>query len=146
MFRPLRAGLLLAIVTTTPLPLSAGVGTLAPPEYPRCEYLSDPVGIDETHPRLSRIPRSQTRGMRQTAYRILVASDAATLAADRGDLWDSGKVASGATVYVPAGDIASVTEGGVPAKDAPGVRFLRMEDGCAVFEVGAGEYAFAATR
>ncbi|MGH2947911.1 MAG: family 78 glycoside hydrolase catalytic domain [Solirubrobacteraceae bacterium] len=49
-----------------------------------------------------------------------------------------------ATVAVPADDVSSVTEGGVPAVDAPGVRFLRMEDGYAVFEVGSGKYRFEA--
>ena len=48
-----------------------------------------------------------------------------------------------ATVYVPARDSASVTESGHPADRAEGVRFLRMENGFAVYEVGSGSYAFA---
>jgi alpha-L-rhamnosidase len=48
-----------------------------------------------------------------------------------------------ATVCVPAADIASVTEGGAPAADAPGVELLRMEGGHAVYAVGSGSYAFA---
>ena len=36
----------------------------------------------------------------QTAYRVLVASSAERLAADDGDLWDSGKVGSDATLHV----------------------------------------------
>ncbi|HLK55930.1 MAG TPA: family 78 glycoside hydrolase catalytic domain, partial [Chthonomonadaceae bacterium] len=47
-----------------------------------------------------------------------------------------------ATVYVPASDAASVTESGHPADQAEGVRFLRMEDHCAVYELGSGEYTF----
>jgi alpha-L-rhamnosidase len=47
-----------------------------------------------------------------------------------------------ATVYVPAQTAATVTEGGMPAKDADGVRFLRLEGGKAVFEVGSGHYTF----
>ena len=47
-----------------------------------------------------------------------------------------------ATVYVPAGDIESVTESGQPAAKAETVSFLRMEDGKAVFAVGSGDYRF----
>lgn len=62
----------------------------------RCEYLRDPRGIDVTAPRLSWELQSNdaTRGRRQTAYRVLVASTAQKLAADVGDLWDSGRVES----------------------------------------------------
>ena len=49
-----------------------------------------------------------------------------------------------ATVYVPAKDAAAVTESGKPADKADGVRFLRMEDGAAVFAIGSGTYEFAA--
>jgi len=47
-----------------------------------------------------------------------------------------------ATIYVPAGDIESVTEGGQPATKAKAVRFLRMKDGKAVFAIGSGNYRF----
>jgi len=65
----------------------------------RCDYLVDPLGIDAVQPRLSweiqvGEQESAVRGLKQTAYQILVASSDALLAADKGDLWDSGKVAS----------------------------------------------------
>jgi alpha-L-rhamnosidase len=66
----------------------------------RCEYLESPMGMDEAHPRLTWRVESPERGQKQTAYQILVASDEKTLKADRGDLWDSGKVASDQTVNV----------------------------------------------
>ncbi|WP_078615271.1 alpha-L-rhamnosidase [Streptomyces sp. NRRL S-475] len=47
-----------------------------------------------------------------------------------------------AEVHVPAGTRRAVTEGGRPADRAEGVRFLRMEDGAAVFQVGSGSYDF----
>jgi alpha-L-rhamnosidase len=47
-----------------------------------------------------------------------------------------------ATVYVPARDADSVTEGNRDAFGAPGVRFVGMKDGRAVFEVGSGDYKF----
>ncbi|MGB7760366.1 MAG: family 78 glycoside hydrolase catalytic domain [Bryobacteraceae bacterium] len=37
---------------------------------------------------------AETRGAKQTAYRILVASSAQSLAGDRSDTWDSGEIAS----------------------------------------------------
>jgi alpha-L-rhamnosidase len=51
-----------------------------------------------------------------------------------------------ATVYVPAKDAASVTEGGKPAAQAKGVKFLRLEDGAAVYEIGSGRYSFLSRR
>jgi alpha-L-rhamnosidase len=47
-----------------------------------------------------------------------------------------------ATVYVPAKDVNSVTEGDKPIGQAEGVRLLRMDAGAAVFSVGSGTYAF----
>ena len=48
-----------------------------------------------------------------------------------------------ATVYVPgAGDPSKVTEGGVPADTAAGVRFLGMEGPTAAYAVGSGTYLF----
>lgn len=47
-----------------------------------------------------------------------------------------------ATVFLPAADAGKVTENGQPASLAEGVKFLRSENGRAVFEVGAGRYAF----
>ena len=49
-----------------------------------------------------------------------------------------------ATVFVPAADAAYVTESGQLASRAAGVQFVRMEDGAAVYEVGAGRYHFEA--
>jgi alpha-L-rhamnosidase len=48
-----------------------------------------------------------------------------------------------ATLHVPAASADEVTESGGSAGEAEGVRFLRMEAGSAVFEVGSGEYVFA---
>ena len=48
-----------------------------------------------------------------------------------------------ATVFVPAKSADSVTESGKPAAQANGVKFLRMENGRAVFAVASGQYEFA---
>jgi alpha-L-rhamnosidase len=47
-----------------------------------------------------------------------------------------------AEVHVPAKSRWAVTEGGRRAEAAKGIRFLRMENGAAVFEVGSGSYSF----
>ena len=65
-----------------------------------CEYLDDPVGIDSVAPRLSWWLCSEKRGQVQTAYQILVASNVERLAADEGDLWDSGRVKSDQATHV----------------------------------------------
>jgi alpha-L-rhamnosidase len=48
-----------------------------------------------------------------------------------------------ATVYVPAKSVERITEGGAPASQAKGVRFVGMDGGAAVFMVGSGKYSFA---
>jgi hypothetical protein len=47
-----------------------------------------------------------------------------------------------ATVYVPAKLAEAVTESGRPASQSDGVKFLRMDEGCAVFAVESGKYQF----
>ena len=71
------------------------------PAHLLCEYRVNPIGIDIAAPRLSWHVESAQRGQRQTAYRILVASDRSLLDKGRGDLWDSGKVKSDATLHIP---------------------------------------------
>ena len=79
--------------------------TLTPTRL-RCEYLADPLGIDSAKPRLDWIlgtANPAARNLSQTAYQILVASSPAVLAADRGDLWDSGEVKSAETSQIAYG-------------------------------------------
>ena len=66
----------------------------------RCEYLVDPLGIDERAPRLSWQLVSNRRGVRQTAYRLLVASSPEKLAIGQADRWDSGRVTSDKTAHI----------------------------------------------
>jgi alpha-L-rhamnosidase len=70
----------------------------------RCEFRVNPLSIDATKPGLSwkleMGNRKPERGIRQTAYQILVASTPEILAKDQGDLWDSGKVASDRSVHI----------------------------------------------
>jgi alpha-L-rhamnosidase len=73
------------------------------PALLRTEYLPNPLGIDASPPRLSWHVESDARGDRQTAYRILVASSPEVLARHEGDLWDSGKISSDATLQIVYG-------------------------------------------
>ncbi|MGN6492426.1 MAG: family 78 glycoside hydrolase catalytic domain, partial [Agriterribacter sp.] len=70
----------------------------------RCEYLKDPLGIDITQPDLSwkiKEPAGSTqKNIRQTAYRVLVASSPELLKKDVGDIWDSKKVVSDNSTHV----------------------------------------------
>ena len=70
----------------------------------RCEYRVNPLGIDALKPGLSWKLETGNgkpeRGIRQTAYQILVASSADLLKKDTGDLWDSGKVVSDQSVHI----------------------------------------------
>ena len=66
----------------------------------RCEYRTDPLGIDVLKPRLSWELASDQRSQKQSAYEILVARSEETLAKDKGDLWDSGKIESDQTTQI----------------------------------------------
>ena len=85
--------------------MADSAATLFAPDRLRCEYEANPLGTDERHPRFSWLIHdpATSRGAAQTAYQILVASDAGGLAADRGDVWDSGRVDSDQSVFVPYG-------------------------------------------
>ena len=64
----------------------------------RCEYLTDPLGIDALQPRLSWKLEPGPPGLHQTAYRVIVAP------ADTGaNLWDSGEIESDQSVHVVYG-------------------------------------------
>src|SRR6185312_4212706 len=66
----------------------------------RCEMLQNPLGIDAVHPRLSWQLVGNGRNIVQTAYQVIVASSAEKLAYNEGDLWDSHKVQSSASIMV----------------------------------------------
>ena len=59
----------------------------------RCEYRTDPIGVDATHPRFSWTLEGPTNS-RQTAYRVIVSTSSALLKRNVGDLWDTGRVES----------------------------------------------------
>jgi alpha-L-rhamnosidase len=86
--------------------LAAGLGGAAEPVAVgrlRCEWAVNPLGIDARQPRLSWVLESTRRGTMQSAYQVLVASSEALLRADRGDLWDSGRVESDQSIQIAYG-------------------------------------------
>ena len=65
----------------------------------QCEYRTNPLGIDDIHPRLSWYINSK-KSKRQTHYRIIVSSSEKLLESGVGDLWDTGKTKSRLTTNI----------------------------------------------
>src|SRR5215831_7264010 len=80
-----------------------GASATLPPSHLRCESLQEPLGIDITRPKLSWQLQDTRRGVRQTAYEILVASRSGLLEDGKSDVWDSGRTESAESVSVSYG-------------------------------------------
>jgi alpha-L-rhamnosidase len=80
----------LALVPSSALAAPAGV-ELASLE---AQATARPLGIADAAPRLSWALRSERRGVKQVAFRVLVASTPERVRPGRADLWDSGRVDS----------------------------------------------------
>jgi alpha-L-rhamnosidase len=74
----------------------------------KTEHLKNPLGLDHTTPRLSWRLATDADGTRQVAYAIRAAADPQDLAKGANLLWETGRVASDDTLYIPYG--------GLPAK------------------------------
>jgi alpha-L-rhamnosidase len=79
--------------------LAAVAGSILPVDL-QCEYRINPLGIDESQPRLMWQVQADERNQGQTAYQILVASSKELLRNNQGDLWNSGRVSSDETVNI----------------------------------------------
>jgi alpha-L-rhamnosidase len=53
---------------------------------------------------------------------------------------------STATVYLPASSVSQITEGGKNLEKVKGLKFLKLEGGRAVLEVGSGSYHFVSRK
>jgi alpha-L-rhamnosidase len=95
---------LLAMVLGINIPAMLGQAATAAakagPTELRVDGLNAPVGIDDPSPRFSWQLHDPARAAAQTAYEVLVASSAASLAAGKADIWDSGRVVSDASLNV----------------------------------------------
>jgi alpha-L-rhamnosidase len=92
-----------ALIPVIAVVLSSLASAQLTPAELRVESLANPIGVDVRQPRFSwqlSAPK-ETNDQRQSAYRIVVASSRENLDQEKGDLWDSGKVASDETLLVP---------------------------------------------
>ena len=67
----------------------------------RCEYLTNPLGVDARQPRLSweLAPGDRTlRRQHQTAYQVLVSTSVEKLDSDQADAWNTAKISSDQTL------------------------------------------------
>ena len=69
----------------------------------RCEYQTNPLGLDTTQPRLSWILESSERNQTQSAFQILAASTPEKLSESKAYLWNSGKIVSGESIGIVYG-------------------------------------------
>ncbi len=99
--RPCLALIALALVTllAAATPMLCAVAPAAPTRL-RCEYLTNPMGIDSLQPRFFWVVQDSRRGEMQSAYQIIVATSADALGRDLGDQWDSGRVESPDSIQV----------------------------------------------
>lgn len=67
----------------------------------RCDNLVDPLAIDSTSPHFSWKIKASESGFAQRRYRILAASEPGLLEPSKADLWDTGEVVSGKSIFVP---------------------------------------------
>lgn len=95
-------GTMLAVVASVPR-LNYGAAGGSRPVTLKCEYASNPLGIDVREPRFSWVLEHTERGQTQSAYQVLVATQSSLLDQDKGDQWDSGKVASDQSTQVVYG-------------------------------------------
>lgn len=64
----------------------------------RCDYMENPLAVENREPLLQWQLLSNMTGKSQSAYRIIVASDISSLKKDQGDYWDSGKMLSSESI------------------------------------------------
>jgi alpha-L-rhamnosidase len=74
------------------------------------QHLTDPLGIDASHPLLGWVITASGRGVSQRGYEIRVAKDEDGLRSGRDLVWDSGMVRSGQSFDVPYGGPALASE------------------------------------
>lgn len=66
----------------------------------RCEYKTNPSGVESVSPVLSWTLQSKERNAVQSAFQVLVADNLAALSKNNGNIWDSKKVSSDQSIQV----------------------------------------------
>lgn len=70
----------------------------------KCEYLISPIGIDAANPRLAWKISDPVPGAKQISYRVVVGIDSVAVAQGKGASWDSGEIASDASLVAYQGE------------------------------------------
>jgi alpha-L-rhamnosidase len=70
----------------------------------RCEYLINPLGIDEAHPRFTWQLDDSRMGAGQKAFRVFIGTDSAAVSKGKGNIWNTGKINSGKILVRYEGD------------------------------------------
>ncbi|MEE9432591.1 MAG: family 78 glycoside hydrolase catalytic domain [Melioribacteraceae bacterium] len=66
----------------------------------KCEYKTNPIGVDIEKPRFSWNLESDQRGVKQTAYQVIVASSIENLNNNITDIWNSKKVETDNSIQI----------------------------------------------
>jgi alpha-L-rhamnosidase len=90
---------LVAVAMVLPLAGRADLVVAGPVEL-RVDDLKTPLGIDNGAPRFSWQLSDPGRSARQTAYEVMVATNAELLSSGKADVWDSGRVESDRSLNV----------------------------------------------
>jgi len=68
----------------------------------KTEGMTNPLGIDVEKPRFGwKLEATTEQNVLQKAYQILVSTSAENLANDNGDIWNSGKVSTESSIWIP---------------------------------------------
>ncbi len=87
--------------------------SISQPVELRCEYKTNPTGIDTEQPRLSWLLKTDEakRGVKQSAYQIQIAASREKLKKGKNLLWDSGQQRSDRSVNIPVEDLSIKSRG-----------------------------------
>ena len=101
--RPRQKTLLRTTVFASSLILTLAAAAI--PVQLRTDHLANPIGIDTPKPQFAWQSDAKTPNWKQSAYRILVATDEKNLAPGKRDgkpdVWDSGRIASSDSINIP---------------------------------------------
>jgi len=92
-----------SVLVASILSFAADKPRFAGPTELRVDDLKTPLGIDDQTPRFSWQLQDPEMAGRQIAYEVQVASSAELLKSGKADVWDSGRIASGASLNVHYG-------------------------------------------
>ncbi|WEA03277.1 alpha-L-rhamnosidase [Mucilaginibacter sp. SJ] len=69
----------------------------------KSEYLVNPIGIDNAHPRLSWLMNDKAQGAAQSAYQLFVGTDSVAVSTSKGSSWTTSKIASSNNLAIYSG-------------------------------------------